>query len=356
MPDISTNIKSLEEKVWQGTPKYNFNIRLDIEEIETFEKAYGIVLAESYKMFLERFNGGMITEFESSYYIDMTEWEPDGPKWSSNYLYELEKIHDEYRDLKLDNILLDQNFKGIYPIIPIGKTANQELIFQLSQKGQQKESPVFVSFDNSNLGKSEQIATDFNRFLGAYIQHNGFPPLAANSNNPLCIDYIKENRILNIASQEESYEEILIRNSALMILFPDDGWNYLERGNAHLDNGQRKLALADFNKAIELDTEEAFFYYCRGDLILKYGSPRKSLIDLDTAVKLRPNDYLYLTGRAAAFYKLRKLDKSLADCNTVLQKNGNYKLALYVRVKIYKDMGENEKAIADGKLLDDLSL
>ena len=81
-------------------------------------------------------------------------------------------------------------------------------------------------------------------------------------------------------------------------LFPNDGWNYLERGNAHADNGQRKLALQDFNKAIELNNNEAFFYYCRGDLILEYGSVRKALIDLDIAVKLEPNYEMYLSGRA----------------------------------------------------------
>jgi tetratricopeptide (TPR) repeat protein len=356
MPDISTNIKSLEEKVWQGTPKYNFNVRLDITEIETFEKAYGIVLAESYKVFMEQFNGGMITEFESSYYIDMTEWEPDGPKWSSNYFLDLEEIHDKYTSLKLDNVLLDKSFKGIYPIIPIGKTANQEMIFLLSQKGQQKESPVFVSFDNSNLEKSEQIALDFNRFLETYLQHEGFPPIGTNSNNPLCIDYIKKHQILKIAEQEETYEEILERNSALMKLFPDDGWNYLERGNAHLNNGRRKLALSDFNKAIALNPKEAFFYHCRGDLILRYGSARKALIDLDIAVKLDPEDKMFQTGRAAAFYNLGKLDKALADCNAVLEKDGIYQLALYVRIDIYRAMGEEEKAIADGKLLDDLNL
>ena len=60
------------------------------EDIETFGKAYGISFSESHKQFLERFNGGMIQEYEDYMYTDMTEWEPDGPKWSSFCLFSLD--------------------------------------------------------------------------------------------------------------------------------------------------------------------------------------------------------------------------------------------------------------------------
>jgi len=71
------NLKTLEERVWQGAEKYNFNARLEEGLLETYQKAYGIVLPESYGQFMNRFNGGMISEMKDSFYIDMTEWEPD---------------------------------------------------------------------------------------------------------------------------------------------------------------------------------------------------------------------------------------------------------------------------------------
>lgn len=121
MNNTFPNIKKLEEKVRQGTPKYDFNARLDLDEIETFEKAYGIVLPESYKQFLERFNGVLISRWESASYVDMTEFEPDYPERDSFKLLSLDKIKSKFSDLRFDKWILGRNFYGNYPIIPICK-------------------------------------------------------------------------------------------------------------------------------------------------------------------------------------------------------------------------------------------
>lgn len=61
MKETFSNIEKLKKLVWQGTPKYKFNIRKGISEIETFEKAYGLVLSESHKQFLEPDNQSLIS-------------------------------------------------------------------------------------------------------------------------------------------------------------------------------------------------------------------------------------------------------------------------------------------------------
>ncbi len=53
MNDTYSNIEKIKKLVWQGTPKFKFNTTKERSEIETFEKAYGLVLSESYKQFLE---------------------------------------------------------------------------------------------------------------------------------------------------------------------------------------------------------------------------------------------------------------------------------------------------------------
>ena len=37
--------------------------------------------------FLENFDGGMILKEGEAYYTDMTDWEPDDPKYSSYYFF-----------------------------------------------------------------------------------------------------------------------------------------------------------------------------------------------------------------------------------------------------------------------------
>lgn len=357
MSDTSPNLKILEDKVWHGTPKYNFNSRLDLDKIETFEKAHGIVLSESHKQFLGRFNGGMITKYECTAYIDMSEYEADSPDRSSFVLFGLDGIIDEFEDLASDGWLVGDDFSGTYPIVPICSVphSGKGFLFMFSEKGLGGESPVFAYLNNPDEKSCFQVAGNFNDFLGLYIEHEGFPPIEPAGKNTGCAVFMEKNGIIEIAMREISHEQKVERANAMIKLDPNDSWAYLERGNIYLGNGKTNPALVDFNKAIELNGEQPHFYYCRGNLILNYGSPRKALIDMDIAVKLDPGSKLYLVGRANALFKLGKLDKALADCNKVLDGDGNYSLALYARHRVYKAMGKDDLAKADSDLLDELS-
>ncbi len=354
MIETFSNIEKLKKLVWQGTPKYKFNTRKDISEIETFEKAYELTFPESYKQFLERFNGGMILEFRESFYIDMTEWEPDGPKKSSFYLFGLEDVNNAYRDAKLDDWLLHKTVAGIYPIIPICHTPDDNLLFMINGKGLKEESPIFSSVYHEGKYTCTKIARDFNTFLGYYIAMDGFPALLPDDTEPSWEVYMKNNEVLKIANTRETNTEIIARSTASLEIIPDEAWTYCERGNAYLYNKQIKLALADFNKAIELDEKEEFFYHCRGDLILEYGDPRKALIDLDIAVNLDPDNKMFRIRRADAFLKLNKLNKALADCNFVLKMDPKFELGLHTRIEAYNALGETEKSKIDSDLLDEI--
>lgn len=348
------NINRLEENRRCGMPKYHFNARLDMEIIETFERAHGIVFPESYKQFMAGFNGGMILEEPDSYYTDMTDWEPDGPKWSSFYFFTLDELEEEYIKLRSESTMLSHNFKGIFPLLPICNTPKQETIMLVSQKGILKESPVFISNDVKDMGTYVQIADDFDDFLGTIIDHDGFPKIVVDERNPLMSLYLYENKVSIIATKKETDAEVIVRTTALIKTDPQHAWNYAERGNALERDGQRKLALNDFNRAIELDTSHPFFYYCRGSLFLNYGSARKALIDLDIAVKLEPQDSLYPSTRAFCFLQLGKLQEALNDCNMVLERDRMYKSALLTRCSVYRAMGEQDKANADAELLEEI--
>ena len=354
MDETFSNIEKLKKLVWQGTPKYKFHTRLNLSEIETFEKAYGLILSESFKQFLERFNGGMILELEESYYIDMTEWEPDGPKKSSFYLLSLEDIHEAYRDAKLDDWLLHKSVDGIYPFIPICHTPDGNLLFMINGKGLKEESPVFLSIYNEGKYTCTKIARDFNTFLGYYIAMDGFPALLPDDIESSWKAFMKQNDVLKIANTRETYPEIIERSTASLKILPDEPWTYCERGNAHLYNKQIRLALADFNMAIALDENEGFFYHCRGDLILEYGDPRKALIDIDIAVNMESDNKMFRVRRADAFLKLNKLSKALADCNFVLKIDPEFELGLRARIEVYTALGDTENAKIDTDLLDQI--
>ena len=354
MQNFSSNIEKLIDNRKRGTPKYNFNSSIPISEIETFEKAFGLVLSDSYKQFLYVCNGGMILEYDEYFYTDMTDWEPDGPKESSFYFFNLSDLLHAYKDARLDNWLLPGKSVTIYPIVPICHTPQGNLLFIVSEKGWEGESPVFASYSKEGQYTCTKVAPDFNTFLGYYLNMEGFPALLPDDTEPSWNEFMKKNRIEVIANKKETNEERITRSTANLLLYPNDQWTFCERGNSYFYNAQPKKALADFNKAIELDEKEAFFYHCRGDLILEYGNPREALIDLDIAVNLEPDNLLCLTRRADAFLKLNKLQRALDDCNSVLKTEPHYKVALGTRFDVYNAMGEHEKAMADKNLLESL--
>ncbi len=327
---------------------------MEITEIETVEKAFSIQLPQSYKYFLNLVNGGMILENNIHFYTDMTEWEPDGPKWRSFYFYTLSELKEKYYDLKFENGLFVEDFDGIFPLIPICNTPKQNTILLVSQKGHKKESPVFITTDIEDINTYVQIADNFHSFIGTLVENKGFPELTCDEGNPLMSIFLYDNKIVDIATKKETNEEIIKRTTASIILDPKSEWDYLERGNAYEDLGLRQKALADFNQAIVLESNVSFFYYCRGNLIYEYGSARKALIDMDIAVKFDPKDKLYRNGRAKIFLKLGKLEEALTDCNIILKEDGVYELALTTRCKVYGAMGEFEKADDDSTLLDDI--
>lgn len=354
MEKKTSPLEKLINKVKQGSSKYNFYSSIEAEEIENVEKALGVVLPNSYKKFIQRFNGGMILEHKVYYYTDMTDWEPDGPKYSSYYFYTLEEFQEKYSHLEYKSTMFSDDFEGIFPLLPICNTPKQETIMLVSQKGILKESPVFISSNIEDMSTYVQIADNFDSFLATIIEHDGFPTIITDERNTFLSIYLNDNNIDKIAKKKETNIETIERTTALISISPKDAWNYLERGNSYEGDGQRKLALHDYNTAIKLNDSEPFFYYCRGNLIYEYGSARKALIDLDTAVKLKPDDSLYLTGRAKCFLKLNILDKALDDCNKVLNIDGVYEIALATRCRVYGAMGEFEKADADSALLDDI--
>jgi TonB family protein len=61
---------------------------------------------------------------------------------------------------------------------------------------------------------------------------------------------------------------------------------YFSRALAHYNNKSFNLAIADFDKVIELDPKEAMAYFKRGNALEKVGSFEKSLTDYQKAVEL----------------------------------------------------------------------
>src|SRR5258705_124712 len=101
--------------------------------------------------------------------------------------------------------------------------------------------------------------------------------------------------------------------------FGDVANEYINRGNARYGKGDLDGALADYDKAIELNPKDALAYYNRGNVKDKTGDVDGALADYGKAIKLKPKDALAYYNRGNAKYRKGDLDGALADANKAVE-------------------------------------
>ena len=89
-------------------------------------------------------------------------------------------------------------------------------------------------------------------------------------------------------------------------LFSQTGADWTERGIAKVELKDYSGAIADFNKAIELnDQYKIFAYFIRGIAKVELKDYRGAILDFNKAMELSPNDASIYSARGYAKSKLK---------------------------------------------------
>ncbi len=83
------------------------------------------------------------------------------------------------------------------------------------------------------------------------------------------------------------------------------------------------LALADYNKAIELLPTDGEFRVNRGATHARLGDIEKAIIDMDEGLKLKPDHAVGYLNRSLMYRQTNQLEKSIADIDTYVKYNPN---------------------------------
>jgi len=151
--------------------------------------------------------------------------------------------------------------------------------------------------------------------------------------------------IVNIEMEQhevaEKFFDVLLRR------FPDYTPGYLTRAQMYLELNDTTNAMADLNKAIEIDPYTAQSFSARGLLYFQQKDYNKALADLDEAIRLDPYFNGNYINRGLVKYNLNDLRGAMADYDRVIEMDENNLIARFNRGLLRAQVADNNRAIRD---------
>ena len=216
-----------------------------------------------------------------------------------------------------------------------------------------------------NMGKLPEAIEDYNRVLKVLPENRGilFNKAMAQEDNK---DYIGAEATFEVLlNHHKNYDNGYVGRARLRLLTGDtigamadvnraleinkNAVNaYLIRADVAI-NGKRDYAraLEDMNEAIKLQPKFAGFFINRAFLRHNLDDYYGAMSDYDYAIQLDPENYVAYYNRALLLSEVRDFDKALADLNQVIKLRGVDYRALYNRAIIRKEKKDFKGAISD---------
>jgi tetratricopeptide (TPR) repeat protein len=101
------------------------------------------------------------------------------------------------------------------------------------------------------------------------------------------------------------------------------GTEYLDRGDKNNNKTDYDLAIAEFDRAIKLDPNNATAYFGRGRGYLRKGDNSRAVADYSQALRLNPNDVISYSNRGRAYARMGDYDNAVADFESALRIDPN---------------------------------
>lgn len=120
--------------------------------------------------------------------------------------------------------------------------------------------------------------------------------------------------------------------------------------------GALEQAMADFNKAIQLDPKLDTAYTNRGLVFFKLGQYDQAIVDYSQAIFFQIQILLKAySNRGSVYLRLVQYDNALVDFNQAIQINPEFAEGYYNRGVVYKKLSKTVEAEADFKKYEELT-
>ena len=144
-----------------------------------------------------------------------------------------------------------------------------------------------------------------------------------------------------------AYDLAIADYNKTIALNPDEAQAYHSRGYTYYVKGAYDLAIADYNKTIALNPDEAQAYYNRGNAYYFKGAYDLAIADYNKTIALNPDEAQAYYNRGNAYYFKGAYDLAIADYNNAIILNPRFAQAYHSRGNAYYVKGAYDLAIAD---------
>ena len=132
-----------------------------------------------------------------------------------------------------------------------------------------------------------------------------------------------------------------------MELGPDLAYAYNNRGVSYYHKGEYSLAIADYSRAIELKPDFVEAYNNRGVAYAHKCEYDQAIANYDRAIKLKPDYAVAYNNRGNAYVGKNKHDLAITDYDRAIRLKPDFVEAYNNRGNAYAEKGEHDLAITD---------
>jgi tetratricopeptide (TPR) repeat protein/beta-lactamase regulating signal transducer with metallopeptidase domain len=127
----------------------------------------------------------------------------------------------------------------------------------------------------------------------------------------------------------------------------EDAAAYISQGVSCFKKGQIEDAIADFEKAIDLDPGNAVAYIARGSAYYELDQLDNAISDYNKAIEINPDFAVAYQNRGSVHYRLGRFDNAIADYDKAIEINPEFAVAYHDRGSVYQRQGRSGSAISD---------